>query len=224
LKSDPEFSIVAIDGPAASGKSTVARSLARRLGFSYVNSGALYRAVAWLACEHKIPLNNPFAISSRVRSSAFELKLQNKELLVRIDGINPAPHLRDEEVNRTVSYVSAIPEVREFLVRHLREFLSSDNLVMEGRDIGSMVFPDTPYKFFIDASLEVRAHRRMAQGHSDDLFSRDRVDSSRRASPLIIAEDAHVIDSSSLTIDGVVGEIIGRLKIQGLSAALRLDS
>jgi cytidylate kinase len=224
LKSDPEFSIVAIDGPAASGKSTVARSLARRLGFSYVNSGALYRAVAWLACEHKIPLNNPFAISSRVRSSAFELKLQNKELLVRIDGINPAPHLRDEEVNRTVSYVSAIPEVREFLVRHLREFLSSDNLVMEGRDIGSMVFPDTPYKFFIDASLEVRAHRRLAQGHSDDLFSRDRVDSSRRASPLIIAEDAHVIDSSSLTIDGVVGEIIGRLKIQGLSAALRLDS
>jgi len=208
LKSDPEFSIVAIDGPAASGKSTVARCLARRLGFSYVNSGALYRAVAWLACEHKIPLNNPFAINSRVRSSAFELKLQNKELFVRIDGINPAPHLRDEEVNRTVSYVSAIPEVREFLVRHLREFLSSDDLVMEGRDIGSMVFPDTPHKFFIDASLEVRARRRMAQGHSDDLFSRD----------------AHVIDSSSLTIDGVVGEIIGRLKIQGLSAALRLDS
>ena len=224
MKSDPEFSIVAIDGPAASGKSTVARCLARRLGFSYVNSGALYRAVAWLACEHKIPLNNPFAINSRVRSSAFELKLQNKELFVRIDGINPAPHLRDEEVNRTVSHVSAIPEVRKFLVSHLREFLSLDNLVMEGRDIGSMVFPDTPYKFYIDASLEVRAHRRAAQGHSDDLFSRDRVDSSRRASPLIIAEDAHVIDSSSLTIDGVVGEIIGRLKIQGLSAALRLDS
>jgi len=142
----------------------------------------------------------------------------------KIDGINPAPHLRDEEVNRTVSHVSAIPEVREFLVSHLREFLSLDNLVVEGRDIGSIVFPDTPYKFYIDASLEVRAHRRTAQGHSDDLFSRDRVDSSRRASPLIIAEDAHVIDSSSLTIDGVVGEIIGRLKIQRLSAALRLDS
>jgi cytidylate kinase len=224
LKSDPEFSIIAIDGPAASGKSTVARSLARRLGFSYVNSGALYRAVAWLACEHKISLNNPSAIYSRVRSSAFQLKLQNKELLVRIDGINPAPHLRDEEVNRTVSHVSAIPEVREFLVSRLREFLSLDNLVMEGRDIGSIVFPDTPYKFYIDASLEVRAHRRTAQGHNDDLFSRDRVDSSRRASPLIIAEDAHVIDSSSLTIDGVVGEIIGRLKIQRLSAALRLNS
>jgi cytidylate kinase len=224
LKSDPEFSVVAIDGPAASGKSTVARSLARRLGFSYVNSGALYRAVAWLACEQNIPLNDPSAVYTRIRGSNFELKLHNKELFVRIDGIDPAPHLRDEEVNKSVSPVSAIPEVRQFLMAHLREFLALDNLVMEGRDIGSMVFPETPYKFYIDASLEVRAHRRAAQGHTDDLYFRDRVDSSRRTSPLIIAEDAHVIDSSSLTIDGVVGEIIGRLKIQGLPAALRLES
>jgi cytidylate kinase len=144
-------------------------------------------------------------------------------LSVRIDGIDPGSHLRDEEVNRTVSPISTIPEVRGFLVAQLREFLTMDNLVMEGRDIGSIVFPDTPYKFYIDASLEVRAHRRAAQGHSDDLFFRDRVDSSRRTSPLIIAEDAHVIDSSILTIDGVVGEIIGRLKIEGLPAALRLD-
>jgi cytidylate kinase len=223
LKSDPEFSVVAIDGPAASGKSTVARSLARRLGFSYVNSGALYRAVAWLACEQNIPLNDPSAVYTRIRGSNFELKLHNKELFVRIDGIDPAPHLRDEEVNKRVSPVSAIPEIRQFLVARLREFLALDNLVMEGRDIGSMVFPETFYKFYIDASLEVRAHRRAAQGQSDDLFFRDRVDSSRRASPLIIAEDAHVIDSSSLTIDGVVGEIIGRLKIQGLPTALRLE-
>jgi cytidylate kinase len=224
LKSDPEFSVVAIDGPAASGKSTVARSLARRLGFSYVNSGALYRAVAWLACEQNIPLNDPSAVYTRIRGSNFELKLHNKELFVRIDGIDPAPHLRDEEVTKSVSPVSAIPEVRQLLMAHLREFLALDNLVMEGRDIGSMVFPETPYKFYIDASLEVRAHRRAAQGHTDDLYFRDRVDSSRRTSPLIIAEDAHVIDSSPLTIDGVVGEIIGRLKIQGLPAALRLES
>jgi cytidylate kinase len=223
LKSDPEFSVVAIDGPAASGKSTVARTLAKRLGFSYINSGALYRAVAWLAYESKIPLSDPSAIYARIRNSNFELELHNKELFVRIDGIDPAPHLRDEEVNKIVSPVSAIPEVRKFLVAHLREFLALDNLVMEGRDIGSMVFPDTFYKFYIDASLEVRAHRRAAQGHSDDLFFRDRVDSSRRTSPLTIAEDAHVIDSSSLTIDGVVGEIIGRLKIQRLPAALRLE-
>jgi cytidylate kinase len=224
LKSDPEFSVVAIDGPAASGKSTVARSLARRLGFSYVNSGALYRAVAWLVCEQNVPFNDPSGVYARIRGSDFELKLHNKELFVRIDGIDPAPHLRDEEVTRSVSPVSAIPEVRQFLMAHLREFLSLDNLVMEGRDIGSMVFPETPYKFYIDASLEVRAHRRAAQGHTDDLYFRDRVDSSRRTSPLIIAEDAHVIDSSSLTIDGVVGEIVGRLKIRGLPAALRLES
>jgi cytidylate kinase len=223
LKSDPEFSVVAIDGPAASGKSTVARTLAKRLGFSYINSGALYRAVAWLAYESKIPLSDPSAIYARIRNSNFELELHNRELFVRIDGIDPAPHLRDEEVNKIVSPVSAIPEVRKFLVARLREFLALDNLVMEGRDIGSMVFPDTFYKFYIDASLEVRAHRRAAQGHSDDLFFRDRVDSSRRTSPLTIAEDAHVIDSSSLTIDGVVGEIIGRLKIQRLPAALRLE-
>jgi cytidylate kinase len=224
LKSDPEFSVVAIDGPAASGKSTVARSLARRLSFSYINSGALYRAVAWVAAEHQISITNSSGIYQRIRNAVFELALQNKELRIRIDGIDPAVHLRDQEVNRTVSPVSAIPEVREFLVAHLREFINLDNLVMEGRDIGSIVFPDTPYKFYIDAPLEVRAHRRAAQGHSDDLFFRDRVDSSRRASPLIIAEDAHVIDSSSLTIDGVVGEIVGRLKILGLQAALNLYS
>ena len=224
MKSDPEFSVVAIDGPAASGKSTVARNLARRLSFSYVNSGALYRAVAWLVCQRAIPLNNPAAIYSQIRGSLFELRLDNKELRIRIDGMDPALHLRDEEVNRAVSPVSAIPQVREFLVAHLREFIDLDNLVMEGRDIGSIVFPDTPYKFYIDASLEVRAHRRAAQGQSDDLFYRDRVDSSRRTSPLIIAEDAHVIDSSSRTIDGVVGEIVERLKMQRLQAALNLYS
>ena len=221
---DSEYSVVAIDGPAASGKSTVARKLARRLGFSYVNSGALYRAVAWLAGEHEIRPDDRSAVCAQVRKSVFNFYLRNKELAFLIDGNNPETHLRDEKVNRTVSAISAIPEVREFLVAHLREFLNWDNLVMEGRDIGSIVFPDTPYKFYIDASLEVRAQRRAAQGQHDDLFFRDRADSSRRASPLTIAEDAHVIDSSSLTIDGVVGEIIGRLKIKRLPEALCLDS
>jgi CMP/dCMP kinase len=219
-----DFSVVAIDGPAASGKSTVARKLAKRLEFSYVNSGALYRAVAWLANEHGIPPDDWSAVCGQVRKSVFNFYLRNKELVFLIDGDSPQTHLREERVNRAVSTISAIPEVRQFLVAHLRGFQTWDNLVMEGRDIGSMVFPDTPYKFYIDASLEVRAQRRAAQGQRDDLFFRDRADSSRRASPLTIAEDAHVIDSSSLTIDGVVGEIIGRLKIERLPEALRLDS
>jgi CMP/dCMP kinase len=218
-----EYSVIAIDGPAASGKSTVARKLAKRLGFSYVNSGALYRGIAWLAIEHNIRPDDPGAICGQLRNSAFKFDLQSKELVFLIDGVSPESHLRDERVNRTVSTISAIADVREFLVVHLREFLTWDSLVMEGRDIGSMVFPDTLYKFYIDASLEVRAQRRAVQGQRDDLFFRDRADSSRRASPLTIAEDAHVIDSSSLTIDGVVGEIVGRLKMKGLPEALRLD-
>lgn len=218
-----DFSLVAIDGPAASGKSTVARKLARRLDFSYVNSGALYRGIAWLASEHGIRPDDAAGVVGQLRKSAFKFELQNKELVFSIDGRNPEAYLRDERVNRTVSVISAIAEIRHFLVSHLREFLTWDNLVMEGRDIGSVVFPDTLYKFYIDASLAVRAHRRAIQGQRDDLFFRDRADSSRRASPLTIAEDAHVIDSSSLTIDGVVGEIIGRLKLEGLPEALRLD-
>jgi len=218
-----DFSVIAIDGPAASGKSTVARKIAKRLGFSYVNSGALYRGIAWLAHLHTIPANDANAVCNQIRKSVFNFDLRGKELIFLIDGESPEPHLRDEQVNRTVSAISAIAEVREFLVAHLREFLTWDNLVMEGRDIGSMVFPDTLYKFYIDASLEVRAQRRAVQGQRDDLFFRDRADSSRRASPLTIAEDAHVIDSSSLTIDGVVGEIVGRLKMKGLPEALHLD-
>jgi CMP/dCMP kinase len=218
-----EFSVIAIDGPAASGKSTVARKLAKRLGFSYVNSGALYRGIAWLAIEHGIRPDDASAICGQLHNSVFKFDLQGKELVFLIDGISPDSHLRDERVNRTVSAISAIADVREFLVTHLRQFLTWDNLVMEGRDIGSMVFPDTLYKFYIDASLEVRAQRRAVQGQRDDLFFRDRADSSRRASPLTIAEDAHVIDSSSLTIDGVVGEIVGRLRMKGLPEALRLD-
>ena len=215
--------MIAIDGPAASGKSTVARKLAKRLGFSYVNSGALYRGIAWLAIEHDIRPDDASAICGQLHNSVFKFDLQGKELVFVIDGISPESHLRDERVNRNVSTISAIADVREFLVAHLRQFLTWDNLVMEGRDIGSMVFPDTLYKFYIDASLEVRAQRRAVQGQRDDLFFRDRADSSRRASPLTIAEDAHVIDSSSLTIDGVVGEIIGRLRMKGLPEALRLD-
>ena len=215
--------MIAIDGPAASGKSTVARKLAKRLGFSYVNSGALYRGVAWLAIEHGIRPDDASAICGQLHNSVFKFDLQGKELVFLIDGISPDSHLRDERVNRTVSAISAIADVRDFLVTHLRQFLTWDNLVMEGRDIGSMVFPDTLYKFYIDASLEVRAQRRAVQGQRDDLFFRDRADSSRRASPLTIAEDAHVIDSSSLTIDGVVGEIVGRLRMKGLPEALRLD-
>lgn len=217
-----EYCVVAIDGPAASGKSSVARALAKRLEFAHVNSGAIYRAIAWLVYERGAEPANAQSVMREIESSRFEFGLRNKESFILIDGVNPETHLKDQSVNRTVSVISSIPEVRTFLLNRLRTYTALDDVVMEGRDIGSTVFPETPYKFYIDASPDVRAQRRAAQGLDDDLAYRDKIDSSRRASPLTIAEDAHVIDSSHLTIDGVVGEIIGRLKIKGLPQALRL--
>ena len=211
--------IIAIDGPAASGKSSVAREVARRLGFVYVNSGAMYRAITWLVLERGIPADDAAAIEQLAGSAAIACELRDRDSFVRIDGVDPEPFLREDRVNDNVSLVSSVPRVREILVDHLRRYAVTNDLVMEGRDIGSVVFPETPFKFYIDASPEIRLRRRAAQGQRDQVTARDEADSSRRASPLIIAEDAHVIDSSNLTIDGVVGEIIGRLKLKGLTIA-----
>src|SRR5207249_9670582 len=135
---------------------------------------------------------------------------------ILVDGVDPTPFLVSEDVNANVSAISAIPEVRRLLVAKQRALAADRHVVMEGRDIGSAVFPETPFKFYIDASPEVRAMRRARQGLQDSISARDKIDSTRRNSPLIIAEDAHVIDSSNLTVEGVVGEIFGRLKQKGL--------
>jgi cytidylate kinase len=208
--------VVAIDGPAASGKSSVARELARRLDFAYVNSGAMYRAATWHALEHGIDLNDAEAVARLIESAPFVCDLEANQSRITIGGIDPTNFLRDDRVNDGVSLVSSVPRVREILVKMMRDYVTNHDVVMEGRDIGSVVFPDTPYKFYIDASPDIRLQRRAAQGQRDQIAARDRADSSRRASPLIIAEDAHVIDSSNLAIDGVVGEIIGQLKRKGM--------
>lgn len=213
---DSAHRVVAIDGPAASGKSSVARALARRIGFAYVNSGAMYRAVTWHVLEKGVsPADGP-AIAQLLETSRIDCTLEGNGSRILIDGIDPTPHLCDDRVNEEVSLVSSGPRVREILVEKMRGYVRERDIVMEGRDIGSVVFPDTPYKFYIDASPEVRLRRRQAQGLRDQIAARDQADSSRRASPLIIAEDAHVIDSSNLTIEGVVGEIVGRLKMKGM--------
>lgn len=219
MKSRAAHQIIAIDGPAASGKSSVARELARRLDFVYVNSGAMYRAMTWLVLERGIPPNDASAIERLAETAPIACELRDRDSLMLLGGIDPEPFLREARVNENVSLVSSVPRVREILVDHLRRYAEANDLVMEGRDIGSVVFPETPFKFYIDASPEIRLRRREAQGQRDRITARDEADSSRRASPLIIAEDAHVIDSSSLTIDGVVGEIIGRLKLKGLTSA-----
>ena len=217
------FSVIAIDGPAASGKSMVARQLAQFLGFSFVNSGAMYRAVAWLAHLRKLNPSDNVAISKQLGTVSFQFGIANKESFILIDGEKPDQHLKEEVVNRTVSAISAIPQIRAFLLPHLRGFARLDNIVMEGRDIGSTVFPETPFKFYIDAAPEVRARRRAAQGLKDNLAHRDRADSSRRSSPLVIADDAEVIDSSSLSIAGVIDEVLRKLSQKGLAVASKND-
>lgn len=209
--------IIAIDGPAASGKSSVARALARKLRYLYVNTGAQYRAVTWLAVSKGVQPQDSVAMQQLLHFTDFQCGVEDGVSTIRLDGVDPSPFLVSEEVNANVSAVASHPEVRRALVARQRAIGSERDIVMEGRDIGSAVFPDTPYKFYIDASPEVRAMRRAKQGLQDSISARDKIDSTRRNSPLIIAEDAHVIDSSNLTVEGVVGEIFGRLKQKGLA-------
>ena len=213
--------VIAIDGPAASGKSSVARELATRLHYGYVNSGAFYRAITWWVLDQKVDPTSADEVSALLQATKLESGFEQGEAFFCINHIDAATHLRDEAVNRNVSPVSRIPLVRESVTNHLHVLANQWEVVMEGRDIGSVVFPDTPYKFYIDASPEVRKQRRSAQGQDDEIAARDRADSSRPNAPLIIAEDALVVDSTHLTVDGVVGEIIGRLKLQGLQVPAR---
>ena len=208
--------VIAIDGPAASGKSSVALGLSQDLGFIYVNSGAIYRAITWHFLQKKIHPEESEGIDGALQVADITCRLQDNESRILIDGVDPGEHLRDDSVNESVAGVSQFPAVRQIVAKKLHEQAQSHDLIVEGRDIGSVVFPDTPYKFYIDASPEVRLQRRTAQGGRDEIAMRDRVDSSRAVSPLVIAKDAHVIDTSHLTIQEVIGEILGVLEKTGL--------
>src|SRR5437763_13152098 len=169
--------VVAIDGPAASGKSSVARELARRLRFFYVNSGAMYRAFTWNVLRNGTDPRDSVAVAQLVERSRIESRFLNDESRVLIDGVDPGEHLCEADVNDNVSIVSSVPSVRQVLVEQMRAIAAGRDVVMEGRDIGSVVFPDTPFKFYIDASLEVRMRRRAAQGMRDAVTARDQADS-----------------------------------------------
>ena len=208
--------VIAIDGPAASGKSSVARELARQLGFVYVNSGAIYRAITWHILQKKIHPAERERIASVLEAADVTCRLHDNESRTLIDDVDPGEHLRDDSVNESVAGVSQFPLVRQIVAKKLHEQAQSHDLIVEGRDIGSVVFPDTSYKFYIDASPEVRLQRRTAQGGRDEIAIRDRVDSLRAVSPLVIAKDAHVIDTSHLTIEEVISEIVSVLKKMGL--------
>ena len=200
--------VIAIDGPAASGKSTVARLLALRLGYGFVNSGALYRAMTLAMVRRGVTVQEPAAVAAAIGQAGLTSGIEQHSSWVAIAGERVADELETWEVNAAVSYVACVPEVRDEVVRQLRAFADQGPIVMEGRDIGSVVFPATPWKFYIDASEEVRQSRRAAQGVVDSVRDRDRVDSSRANAPHMNADGAVVIDSGELSPNGVVDAIL----------------
>jgi cytidylate kinase len=208
--------VIAIDGTAASGKSTVSRELARRLGFVYVNTGAMYRGVTWYLQEKNIPLRDAEAVARELLAAGVETQLEGGEIVFRVAGIDPLPHVREGRVNAGVSLVSQVAEVRRLLVAAQQRLAEHAPLVMEGRDIGSVVFPHTPYKFYIDADPEVRAQRRHQQGETDVIQQRDSLDQLRKTSPLTRASDALFLDSGHATVEELVVIALKHLATRGL--------
>ena len=206
---------VAIDGPAASGKSTVAKTLAKKLGLIMVNTGAMYRAVAWATIQEGVDPDDSQAVVDMLEKVVFHCGVEDGLSTILVNDFYPGDELRQDAVNQRVSRVAAIPEVRALLVKKQREYLQLGSLVMEGRDIGSVVFPDTPFKIYIDASEEVRLARRSAEGLDDAVAKRDAEDSNRKVSPLKIADGARVIDSSQMSIDEVVNATLEILRERG---------
>lgn len=207
--------VICIDGPAASGKSTVARDLARALGFVHVNSGAIYRAVTRAMLDAGIDPGNGPGVETHLHRLRIECGQRGGEGTIEVNGA-VADRLSSPEVNAAVSLVARIPAVRFALYPLQRRYAGIANIVMEGRDIGSAIFPETPYKYYIDATPEVRARRRAAQGFADSVADRDLQDTTREVAPLRRAEGALVIDSSELSVEKVVARIVDDLRAKGL--------
>ncbi len=194
---------IAIDGPAGSGKSTVSRALAARLGIDRLDTGAMYRAVAWAALDRAIDPGDRDAVAAVARSVVITVGEQ-----VTVDGTDITEAIRGPVVSAAVSSVAANPEVREVMVHRQREWAAErGGGVIEGRDIGSVVFPGADLKIYLTASAEERARRRPEEG-ADAVARRDRIDSTREASPLGVAEGARVIDTTDRPVHEIVEEVV----------------
>jgi cytidylate kinase len=220
--------IVAIDGPAGAGKSTVARGLAVRLGVPYIDTGAMYRAIGLAAREKGValPIADPDAIAAIAEAVRLGVELAPAGTRVSLDGRDVSEAIREPEISRYASAVSAIPAVRRLLVKEQQRLGRTGGGVMEGRDIGTRVFPETPFKFFLTASPAVRAERRARelasrgtpQPYADvlsEMRRRDRDDSTRAESPLTLDEGYVVIDSGGKSVEDVISEMEARVRAGG---------
>ncbi len=214
--------VIAIDGPSGAGKSTVARALGRALNFLHVDSGALYRLVTWQALRTGVDCEDSAALTDLARGLSIDLFARDGAVGYRVGGTEPGEALRTPQINANVSPVSREPAVRALVTAWLRDMQALGDLVVEGRDIGSVVFPESPARFYLDADPGERARRRhleevgkgLDQGRErvlESLLSRDRIDSSRATAPLRVADGAVVIDSTRLSIEEVLREILSRL-------------
>jgi cytidylate kinase len=218
--------VIAIDGPAASGKSTMASKLADRLGIAYVSTGAMYRAVAWKALAAGLSAETLDERSVKPVLDAIDMRYEpgaDGRLALKVDGIFPDAELRTPEVSAMVGHVAALPVVRAAMVKLQREMAGRGAIVMEGRDIGTVVFPDAKMKFFLTASPLVRAKRRLAQGGeapdgatvekvAAEIAARDELDSKRPISPLKKADDAILVDSSDFSVEQTLSTMTSHIQ------------
>lgn len=209
--------VIAIDGPAGSGKSTIAARLARKLGYVNLESGAMYRALALKAMEQNVPLDDAEALRQLAENTAIQLEPRGEGNRVLLDGRDVSQRIREADVTAAASRVSVHPPVRQLMVARQRELGKDGGVVMEGRDIGTAVFPNAEVKVFLDADESIRAERRLRQDGSRsgeekpkvlaELADRDQRDRTRSASPLVPAPDAVILDTTYKSIDEVVEEV-----------------
>jgi CMP/dCMP kinase len=206
--------VIALDGPSGTGKSTVARRLATRLGARYLDTGAMYRAATVAVLRDGIDLGNPVGITAAVEGAKIVISTDPEHPSITLDGESVDTEIRSAETTAAVSAVSAVAAVRALLVDAQRELIADGGIVVEGRDIGSVVWPTARPKVYLTASAEARAQRRAGELHSDvaavaaDISRRDNLDSNRAASPLTRALDALELDTTELSIDQVVDRLV----------------
>mgnify|MGYP000852641835 CR=1 FL=1 len=211
---------IAIDGPAGAGKSTVARAVAKELGLAYLDTGAMYRAITLAALRAGVDFNDSRALADLTESVELDIQIgSDGENIIFLNGENVSEEIREPEINRNVSYVARCPEVREIMVSKQQEIGRRGGVVMDGRDIGTKVMPEAEFKFFLTASLEERARRRLAELKAkginltlpqmiEEIRTRDKIDSERECSPLQAARDAIYLDTTEMTIEQVVKYIV----------------